>query len=107
MPQSYRGYPTKLGEEHWLQQTRSQNSTGENGSILRYFFRFLLQGMYRSCCHDSVFLIRPILAHNNILQVILKISLADLANVNVKTWKNVCFLQVECDMESSHLTEAF
>ena len=62
--------PTKLGEEHWLQQTKSQNATGKNGSIFKYFFRFPLQGMHGYCCHDSVF---P--THNNALQVILKISI--------------------------------
>ena len=59
MPQSYRGCPTKLGEEHWLNIERPENATGENGSILRYFFRFPLQGMHGICCHVSVFLIRP------------------------------------------------
>jgi len=39
MPQSYRGYPHRAGEEHWLQQTRPQNATGKIGSIFRYFFR--------------------------------------------------------------------
>ena len=67
--------PTKLGEEHWLQQTGSQNATGENGSIHRYFFRFPLQGMHGNCCHNIVFLIRPTPTHNNTLQAILKISI--------------------------------
>ena len=67
MPQSYRGYPTKLGKKHWLQQTRSQNATGKNGSILSYFFRFPLQKMHGIHCHVSVFLIRPTPAHYNTL----------------------------------------
>ena len=81
MPQSYRGYTlTKLGEKHWLQQTRSQNTTGKNGLILRYFFRFPLQGMHGICCHVSVFLIKPTPTLNNTLQFILKISIFQFAD---------------------------
>ena len=73
MPQSYSGYLTKLGEKHWLQQTRSQNATGKNGSILSYFFKFSPQGREYTvftAMHVSVFLIRPTPTHNNTLQVI-------------------------------------
>ena len=44
MPQSYRGYPQKAwGGTLAATDKVSQNVTGKNGSILRYFFRIPLQ----------------------------------------------------------------
>ena len=86
MPQSYRRYPpTKLGEEHWLQQQGLRMPQAKMAKILRYFFRFPLRGMHRSCCYDSVFLIRPTPTHSNALQVILKIPIFWFADPFVGT----------------------
>ena len=86
MPHSYRGTLTKLGEEHWLQQIRFQYTTAENGSILRYFFRFPLQGMHGICCHTSVFLITPTPIHRNTLQEISIFQFADPKLRSISSW---------------------
>ena len=69
---------TSPEKDDWLQQTRLRIATAKNDSIWRYFSIFPLQGMHGIFCHASVFLIRPTPTHNNILQVILKISIFGL-----------------------------
>ena len=71
---------TSPEKDDWLQQTRLRIATAENGSILRYFSIFPLQGMRGICCHVSVFLIRPTPTHNSTLQVILIISIFRFAD---------------------------
>jgi len=73
---------TSPEKDDWLQQARLQIATVENGSILRYFSIFPLQGVHGICCHASVFLIRPTPTYNNTLYVILKISSFRLAEPN-------------------------
>ena len=79
MSQSYMGYPHKA-RGRALAATDKVSECHTSRSILRYFFKFPLQGMHRICCHVSVFLIRPYPTHNNTLQVILKTSIFQFAD---------------------------